>query len=433
MLTQEQNDRYSRVGAGTPMGELMRRWWHPVAATAELLQRPTKAVRLLGEDLVLYRTPSGEYGTTAQRCPHRAMDMLYGIPEQEGLRCAYHGWLFNFEGQCVEQPAEPPNSRFKDKVRIAAYPAQELGGLIWTYLGPAPVPLLPRWDLLVWDNVEREISTTILPCNWLQCVDNGLDQTHVEWLHGYYGSYAAHQAGRPWQEMDQGHHYRIGFDRFDYGIIKRRATNNSSEKNEAWSMGHPMVLPGMLRVGAGGSQGQHVFLIRVPIDDENTWHIRYRVQVPDPGVTVPQPDVVPWETFPIYGDDGRILDDTVPAQDILAWIGQGSITERTIERLGVGDVGLLMWRKLLEDQLQEVAAGRDPLCVIRDPKINECIVLPQDRGRYPTEDYLAAAHAWDNPGAAEREANLDSVDADMKELSRTRLYERRATHGATVE
>ena len=415
MLTQEQNDRLSRVGAGTPMGELMRRWWHPIAATAELLDRPTKAVRLLGEDMVLYRTPSGDYGTTAQRCPHRAMDMLYGIPEQDGLRCAYHGWLFDLEGQCIEQPAEPPGSRFKDKVKIGAYPVQELGGLLWTYMGPAPVPLLPRWDLLVWENVTRRISTTILPCNWLQCVDNGLDQTHVQHLHGVYGTYAAGLRGgeeeaKKWRAqgvltMDK--HLKLGFDRFPYGIIKRRITDSMEGGDEVdnWRMGHPMVLPGMLRVGGGkvGWNSEHKFLIRVPIDDEHTWHVRYTATLPEAGTTAPEQDVVPYETFSVYAEDGRIKDDTIPSQDILVWIGQGPITERTIERLGVSDVGIIMWRRLLEEQLQAVAAGRDPLCVIRDPKENECIVLPQENTRYPSEEYYAAAHAWDNLGNAEIE------------------------------
>ena len=429
MITQEQNDRLTRVGPGTPMGELMRRWWHPIAGTSELLRRPTKQVRLLGEDMVLYRMPSGKYGITAQRCPHRTMDMLYGIPEEDGLRCAYHGWLFNAEGQCIEQPTEPPGSRFKDKVRIGAYPAEELGDLIWTYMGPAPVPLLPRWDMLVWGNVTRVLSETVLPCNWLQTVDNALDQTHVEWLHGYYGSYAAHQAGRPWREMDQGHHYKLGFDRFDYGIIKRRQTSNSTaERDESWSMGHPIVLPGMLRQGYGN---RHTFLIRVPIDDEHTWHVRYEVWVPEPGTTLPDQGVAELKHFEILGEDGQIIDDTVPAQDILAWIGQGAITDRTIERLGVGDVGVLMFRKLLEEQLQIVEDGGDPACVFRDPEKNQLVVLPQERTRYPDEASLAAAHAWDNDGNAEREAILDSSESDIKELSRTRMYERRVSHGGT--
>ena len=429
MITQELNDRLTRVGSGTPMGELMRRWWHPVAGVSELLRRPTKEIRLLGEDLVLYRTPSGRYGLTGKRCPHRAMDMLYGIPEEEGLRCAYHGWLFGFDGQCIDQPAEPPESRFKDKVQIQTYSAEELGDLVWAYIGPSPVPLLPRWDLLVWPNVTRIITSGILPCNWLQTVDNGLDQTHVEWLHGYYGSYAARWADRPWEELDQGHHLKLGYDRFDYGMIKRRLTNSmTGPEGEAWSMGHPMVLPAMLRVGSGD---RHTFLIRVPIDDEHTWHVRYQVHLPEPGTVLPDRGVTPMGYIDIYDEDGRIIDDTVPAQDILAWIAQGPITDRTNERLGVGDVGILAFRRLLMEQLQVVEDGGEPMCVFRDPAKNQIVVLPQDRSRYPDEQMLAAAHAWDNPGNARTEAVLETGEYDIEKLA-GRMYERRATHGASV-
>lgn len=426
MFTQEENDRLTRVGAGTPMGDLMRRWWHPIAGVSELLKRPTKAVRLLGEDLVLYRTPRGKFGLIEQRCLHRSMDMLYGLPEDEGIRCAYHGWVYDFAGQCIEQPAEPPGSVFKDKVQMKSYPAEELGDLVWAYLGPKPVPLLPRWDMLVWENVTRVISACVLPCNWLQAAENALDQTHVEWLHGYYGSYAAHLDGRPWQESDQGHHLRLGYDRFDYGIIKRRITSNTTgEDDEHWSMGHPLVLPAMLRQGY---DNRHTFLIRVPIDDEHTWHIRYEAWVPEPDATVQHRGVTELKEIEILGPDGRIIDDTNPAQDILAWIGQGPISDRTRERLGVGDVGVIMFRRLLEEQLQLVKDGGDPMCVFRDPKRNQCVVLPQERTRYPDEASLAAAHAWDNFGTAETEAVLDSEGFDIRR-ARARLYERRATHG----
>jgi 5,5'-dehydrodivanillate O-demethylase len=127
MLSQAQNDRLTRVGKGTPMGVPLRRYWHPVAASVELDERPTKAVRLFGEELVRYKDRSGVYGLIDQLCPHRRVDMSYGIPEEEGLRCMYHGWMFDETGQCVEQPFEEtghPDSRFKDKVRITAYPVE---------------------------------------------------------------------------------------------------------------------------------------------------------------------------------------------------------------------------------------------------------------------------------------------------------------------
>ena len=144
MLTREANERLTRVGPGTPMGKLLRRYWHPVATVARTRRRAGPAVTLLGENLALFRCDSGELGLVAQRCPHRGASLAYGIPEDDGLRCPYHGWKFDGGGQCLEQPAEPADSTFKDRVQIPAYPVQELGGLIWAYLGPEPAPLLPR-------------------------------------------------------------------------------------------------------------------------------------------------------------------------------------------------------------------------------------------------------------------------------------------------
>ena len=136
MLTQAENETLTRVGAGTPCGELLRRYWHPVYPEILLAGNPVANVRILGEDLVLYRDRSGDLGLIGQRCPHRRTSMAAGIPEAHGLRCCYHGWLFNGDGQCVEKPLEPPDSTFKSRVKIAGYPVQAMGGLIWGYLGP---------------------------------------------------------------------------------------------------------------------------------------------------------------------------------------------------------------------------------------------------------------------------------------------------------
>ena len=141
MLSKESNDRLTRVGPGTPMGNLMRRYWHPIAAATQLETEPVLGVKILGESLALYRSPNGELGLMAERCPHRGASMVYGIPEDGGLRCPYHGWKFSNEGACLEQPAEPEASTFRHRVRTPAYPVEEMGGLIWAYLGPAPTPV----------------------------------------------------------------------------------------------------------------------------------------------------------------------------------------------------------------------------------------------------------------------------------------------------
>jgi 5,5'-dehydrodivanillate O-demethylase len=149
MLSIAQNEAMTRVGRGSPMGELMRRYWHPIAATSELDDNPTKRVRILGEDLVLYKDRSGTLGLIDLLCPHRRVDMSYGIPEEHGLRCMYHGWMFDETGQCTEQPFEEtvhPDGRFKEKVRISSYPVEALAGMVFAYLGPQPAPLLPNWE-----------------------------------------------------------------------------------------------------------------------------------------------------------------------------------------------------------------------------------------------------------------------------------------------
>jgi 5,5'-dehydrodivanillate O-demethylase len=403
MISQEQNDRLTRVGSGTPMGELMRRYWHPIAPSAELNEEtPTKEVRLLGEELVLYRDAKGTVGCIEPSCAHRKANLSYGIPEENGIRCAYHGWVFNETGACMEQPSEPEGSRFKEKVSIKAYPVQELGGLIFVYMGPAPVPVLPKWDLFMWDNVDRSISSVMLPCNWLQCHENSLDPVHFQWLHRYYGLWrskknmvsgpvsapgkmgAITQQSMPVEEFDRvtamrgKPHLKIGFDKFEYGIIKRRVMEGETEDSEWWRIGHPILFPYTLRVG---QENWFEFQYRVPVDDTHTLHLMYTVLVPDEGETAPYQDVVPYENRPLYFEDGRIKDDYVVGQDQLAWVIQGDITNRPAEALGVTDVGIIMFRNMLDEQMKVVEDGGDPVNVHREEK--EIIWLPTENAHYP--------------------------------------------------
>src|SRR5437867_8460356 len=185
MLTQEENDRLTRVGPGTPMGELLRRYWHVVGTAADLDREPVQPVRLLGEDLVLFRDAKGQIGLIGPKCAHRAISLAYGIPQENGLRCAYHGWTYDTQGRVVDMPFEPACLPLK----IKAYPVQELGGLIFAYLGPEPAPLLPGWDPLVRTDRTKRVELTPLPCSWLQCIENTMDPVHVEHLHGHWGNY----------------------------------------------------------------------------------------------------------------------------------------------------------------------------------------------------------------------------------------------------
>ena len=378
MLSTDANERLTRVGPGTPMGELMRRYWHPVAATVELDPsqggKPTKPVRLLGEDLVLYRDRSGTIGLIERLCAHRRVDLSYGIPEEHGLRCMYHGWLYNEAGQCIEQPFEEtvhPDGRFKEKVRVAAYPVEELGGLLWAYLGPAPVPLLPRWDLYVWDNVLRDVGSTLLPCNWLQCMENSLDPVHLEWLHGYWSRYQLEVAGDAATTLPNRRHTKIMFEEFAHGIIKRRTYTDTTEDDPEWRIGHPILFPNCLRVSTN-------FQIRVPVDDTHTMHFHYNVYAPPPGVTAPWQDVIPHRDVPLYQDNGRFAVDFTIGQDTMAWVTQGPIADRPREKLGESDRGIILYRKMLMDQMDIVARGDEPINVFRDAGENEIIELWQE-------------------------------------------------------
>ncbi len=385
MLTQEQNEMLTQVGKGTPMGELLRRYWHPIAASAELEEKPTKVVRLLGEDLVLYKNKSGEIGLIDRFCPHRRVDLSYGIPEYEGLRCMYHGWMFNSHGQCIEQPFEEtvrPDGRFKEKVTVAAYPVEELGGLLFAYLGPNPAPLVPRWDLFVTEHAWRDIGFTVLPCNWVQCQENSTDPVHAEWLHGVYGLYLAKQTGAevpPWRVAMARPHQKIGFEKFAHGVFKKRVVEGTTEEDDIWKIGHPWVFPNILRSTTGTTSTE--FQIRVPIDDHNTLHVVYtRYQFPKE-TEVPTQKKVPYYEIPLYIDGKLNLEVPLP-QDFMAWVTQGPITDRTIEKLGESDVGVIQFRQMLFEAMAIVGNGGDPMNVIRDPKENECIMMAQENIYY---------------------------------------------------
>ena len=378
MLSPALNERLTQVGPGTPMGTLLRRYWYPVAAVSELGRTPIGR-RLLGEDIVIYRDGTGALGCIEAQCPHRRASLQYAVVEEEGLRCGYHGWHFGRDGRCLDQPAEPADSTFKDRVRAVTYQVQELAGLIFVYMGPDPAPLLPRFDLFVWDNCLRDIGHAMLPMSWLQVMENSVDPHHVEWLHGHYMNFVRELSGDPRAKVLARKHEKVAFDLFEYGIIKRRVLQGMSEDDDDWKIGHPLVFPAMLRVGGGG---HYQFQIRVPVDDTHTSHFWYSVYKPDGEYTVELQESIPLFQVPFRDDEGNFLVDFVDGQDIMAWASQGAIADRSREHLGKSDIGVVMLRRLFQEQLDLVEEGEDPLGVVRDPAVNECIVLPQERKKF---------------------------------------------------
>jgi 5,5'-dehydrodivanillate O-demethylase len=373
VLTQEQNERLTRVGPGTPMGELLRRYWYPIAAVSQMKDRDTLSVKLLGEELVLYRDLTGKFGLIAARCPHRNMSLVYGIPTECGLRCPYHGWAFDHAGNCVEQPYEDTENaqgHYKDKIKTPAYKVAQAGGLFFGYLGPDPVPVLPPWDLFVNDGVMREIGFAVVPCNWLQIMENSFDGVHVEWLHQHLRNYVKSKLGRTDELRQPQSHKKIGFDIFEHGVIKRRITDNKTEADEDWATGHPVIFPNFLKTG---SMAHQRFQIRVPIDDENTAHWWYHNYTSESEVTIrsQRDDEIPLYKVPVPQIDQaepvswEVLDAT-NSQDMVAWMTQGRIADRSLEALGRSDKGIVLYRRMLEQALNAVGSGEDPMNVFRD-------------------------------------------------------------------
>jgi 5,5'-dehydrodivanillate O-demethylase len=376
MLTKEANERLTRVGPGTPMGELMRRYWYPVAFVRELDEWPIKKVRLLGENFALWKTRDGGYGILQESCPHRAASLVYGVIEEEGLRCGYHGWLYGTDGQCLQQPAEPATSTFKHKIKAQAGMAQALGGMVWAYIGPDPAPELPRFDVFVIDGV-RDIGHSVLPCNWLQIMENSVDPHHVEWLHGRYFNFLAQTSGFEMPSAFTKAHVKVGFDEFEWGIIKRRLLEGQSEEDDDWKVGHPMMFPYCMRVGGNGIDQMQ---IRVPIDDTHTWAMFYSTHNP-PGLDSYPDQVYPFDyEYQWRDENGKHIVDYVEGQDVMAWVSQGEITDRTAEHIGKSDIGVTMLRRMFRQNMAAVQEGRDPMGVIREPR--DRIDLPCERSKF---------------------------------------------------
>lgn len=366
------NDKLTLVGPGTPMGKLLRRYWQPVGVTIEFDAEPVQKVRLFGENLTLFRKEGGGYGLIGERCPHRCLSMEFGIPDPRGLRCAYHGWLFDETGRCLEQPFEDrmaEDSTYKDKTPIKAYPVEELGGLIFAYLGPQPAPLLPRWDLLVRDDIDRIVEIHKLPCNWLQCMDNAADPVHFEYLHAELGNYTLRKMGKP-PAMVRADHVKIEFDVFEYGIMKRRLLKGEAEDADDWTTGHPLLFPNILAVGGHESPSQSL-QFRVPMDDTNTIQFAYRISRRKAGAASKPLRVKHTELF---DEKGRIISDNVPTQDMVAWVGQGPISDRTSEHLGRSDKGVVLYHNLLLENIEKSERGEDPMGTIRNQEENEPMI-----------------------------------------------------------
>jgi phenylpropionate dioxygenase-like ring-hydroxylating dioxygenase large terminal subunit len=357
--------RLTDVGRGTPMGELLRRYWHPVGIAADAGTTP-RQVRILGEDLILFRDGSGRAGLVYPRCCHRGTTLYYGKVEERGIRCCYHGWLFDVEGHCLEMPCEPkPAGAQCRRVRQPWYPLEERYGLIFAYLGPpAKKPLLPRYECLETlqpgEFIEADDSSigsggiTIAPCNWLQHFENVVDPYHVPILHGTFSGPQFVEQMNAFPKV-----------KFEYGRQGVKAISlRPGPDGKRFRRVTEAVIP-TLRVVPNPRVAQYGMVESIgwtlPIDDTH-----YRIYVA--GRVRESGELARFKSR--Y--NGKTWAELTPEEhqkfpgDVEAQVGQGAITFHSEEHLMSSDQGISMLRILLQKQVDIVAAGGDPAGVAFD-------------------------------------------------------------------
>jgi len=356
-MTPEENERLTRVGPGTPGGEMLRRYWWPVGFS-ELIERKPVPVRHLGENFVLFRDGDGGIGMLAAACPHRRASLEFGRVEARGLRCCYHGWLFAANGQCLEMPAEPPTTTLPQRVRQTAAHVRVVAGLVFAYIGPGAAPAFPRYDLLVLDECDRTIWAVEDHCNWVQRAENGVDTYHSMALHAsVYPSIALQRPEVEWEPTWYGFRTLARYPDGKVNIVHDIFPSSTRRFNA--------------RAGSMPSEFLH---IRVPVDDHATmtYFIESRFKPEGPyertcrGYLSSQRGV--YERVE-DGWWGLASDD----QDRAAQESQGLIHDRTREILASSDRGIIMWRKLALDSMADVQAGRDPHGVRRESEGTDII------------------------------------------------------------
>ncbi|MDD9917758.1 MAG: Rieske 2Fe-2S domain-containing protein [Rhodospirillaceae bacterium] len=379
MLTQEQNERLVRVGPETPMGDLFRLYWIPFypAEGLEADGQP-KRVKLLGEDLVAFRDSAGRPGLIANACPHRGAPLMFGRNEECGLRCVYHGWKFDVEGQVVDMPAEPQNSGLQDTVRAKTYPCRERNGVLWTYMGPGAPPPLPQfeWNLVPVENVF--VSFRVQECNWLQALEGEIDSAHAPILHGRIDSQGAIADWVASQDLQP--KFECLEQPFGLSIAARRSVD---DETYYWRV-NQFLLPFWTLVPPQSKYPELSGHAWVPIDDENTLCLMFSYTPAGPlyprmrdvlaeghkgretghasrHCYDPQPATVPYGDFRTrftpesgYGFDYESQRKTwfsgMPGlwvQDAACQTGVSPIVDRTQEYLSASDMGIVRARRVL--------------------------------------------------------------------------------------
>jgi phenylpropionate dioxygenase-like ring-hydroxylating dioxygenase large terminal subunit len=352
------NLELTQVGPGTPGGEYLRRFWQPVAFSHELKDLPIR-IRILSEDLILFRDGSGRVGLLQLHCSHRGVSLEYGLVSERGIRCCYHGWLYDIDGKILETPGEPALSPLKNEICHGAYPVHEHNGIIFAYMGPPnAIPPFPKYDTLDYSGYFP--VKFIIPCNWVQILDNGMDPVHAVFLHTRSSKVQFSEAYGllgvfEWQESPLGMIY----------IASRRVGQN------VWVRINDLILPNIIQVPPNWEDGMQAkvnsrpgaTIWSVPIDDTTTMNLNIRQ--PEAGQGEMTWEKAAKSAFGELPDRPYKERQRVPA-DVDVFIGQRPTAIHALEHLGTTDMGVVKFRRLVRQGIDAVKANRDPKGIIRE-------------------------------------------------------------------
>jgi len=394
MLTREENERLTRVGRETPMGELVRRFWLPFLLESDLHEPDGKPVRvtLLGERLVAFRDTAGRIGLIERNCAHRCADLFFGRNEEHGLRCTYHGWKYDVDGRCVDMPTEDAGSTFKDNIRLTAYPVRERAGVLWTYMGPKDqIPELPEFEWARVPEAHRFVSWNFQQNNFVQAIDGGIDTVHSVYLHSTLDS---HRKLDEWQAQGKRdgnprlvHRVRTNPPKLfakdtDYGVMiggKYRGKDGT----DYWRYNNFLMPFYTMPPGGGSGISKKIAHAFVPVDDENTlrWVFTWNYDEPLSAREVAEMragasvhvEFIPGTHYPARNMSNDYLIDRhaqkaltftgikgIGEQDFSVQEGMGAIADRTREHLGSSDIGIVAMRRRLLKAAADLQEGVSP-------------------------------------------------------------------------
>ena len=395
MISEKLNESLTRVGPGSDAGEVLRRYWQPAALSDELQSgRPVVPVRLLGEDLVLFRDSEGQLGLIGRQCPHRGADMCFGRLEDNGLRCPFHGWHFNRAGQCVEQPAEPEGSRMHERIKTTAYPVIEKNGIVFAYMGPGEPPALPNFDCFRAPDSHVFAFKGLWECNWLQALEVGIDPAHASFLHRFlqdedpddgYGKQFRDKAANteiPMTRLLREYpRPEIDVEETDYGL--RLTALRHMDDGRTHVRVTNQIFPEAICIPM--SREMTITQWHVPVDDENCyWYSMFTSFGAPVDKAVMRAQRLEEHTLPDYRPikNKRNNYGYNPAeQDSLTYTGMGldinvhdqwavesmgAIQDRTQEHLGKSDAGIIRYRRLLRAAIDAVKSGNEDALLMRN-------------------------------------------------------------------